>query len=144
MCAQVSASTRPGGFGADPAPSMSQSVIFCRSVAFMRVFAAQVSETSRRCKRPNKKSDSVAAVPAADLPAMAQEMIGEHAGHHGLADPHRAYADARIVAALGHDVGISTVAIHGAARPPGRGCALHRKPRPHRPPCPVAAPNTAA
>jgi len=37
------------------------------------------------------------AAAATDLPAMAQEMIGEHAGHHGLADRHRADADAGIV-----------------------------------------------
>src|SRR6266545_3712908 len=81
---QVSAIIR-FGLAADLAPSMSQSVILCRSVAFMRhAFAAQVPETSRRYKRPNTKSDSVAAAaPAADLPAMPQEMIGEHAGHHG-------------------------------------------------------------
>src|SRR5260370_27055140 len=47
---QVSAITW-GGLAADLAPSMSQSVIFCRSSAFMEAFAAQVPERSRRYKR---------------------------------------------------------------------------------------------
>jgi hemoglobin-like flavoprotein len=37
---------------------------------------------------------------------MAEEMICEHAGDHRLADRHGADADARIVPALGHDLGV--------------------------------------
>src|SRR6266404_5882337 len=50
------------------------------------------------------------------LSAMPQEMIGQHARHHGLADRHRADADAGVVAAFGHDVGVVAIAIHRAAR----------------------------
>src|SRR4051794_14962941 len=76
------------GFGSDRAPSISQSVMFLSS-------AASIS---------------------ADLPAVPKEMVGQHAGHHGFADRHRANADAGIVTPFGHDVGIGAVAIHGAAR----------------------------
>src|SRR5450432_3350262 len=84
---QVCASSA-AGFGADRAPSISQSVI----------------------------SLSSAANTLADLAAMAEEMIGQHTGHHGFADRHRANADAGIVAALGHDVGVGALAIDSAAR----------------------------
>ena len=47
---------------------------------------------------------------------MAQEVVGDHAGDHRLADRHRADADARVVAALGRDLGLVAVAIHGLAR----------------------------
>ena len=70
-------------------------------------------------------------------------MIGEHAGHHGLADRHRADADAGVMAALGHDVGIGAAAIHGAARRQDRGCRLHREPRHHRLPGGDAPQNAA-
>jgi len=42
-------------------------------------------------------------------------MICDHARHHGLADRHRADADARIVAADGRDLGLTAVAVDGAA-----------------------------
>src|SRR6266849_6000971 len=80
---------------------------------------------------------------AAHLPAMAQEMIGEHAGHHGFADRHRADADAGVVAAFGGDVGVGALAIHGAARGQDRGCRLDRKARHHRLPGGDAAQNAA-
>jgi hypothetical protein len=41
---------------------------------------------------------------------MAEEMICEHAGDHRLADRHGADADARIVPALGHDLGVRATA----------------------------------
>ena len=41
-----------------------------------------------------------------DLPAVAQERVRQHAGDHRLADRHRADADARVVAALGDDLGL--------------------------------------
>ena len=41
-----------------------------------------------------------------DLAALTQIVIGNHARHHGLADRHRADADAGIVAALGADLGL--------------------------------------
>jgi hypothetical protein len=65
-----------------------------------------------------QRRDAIAYPPlsATHLPAMAQKMIGQHAGHHGLADRHRADADAGVVAALGHDVGVGALAIDRAAR----------------------------
>jgi hypothetical protein len=52
----------------------------------------------------------------AGLAAMAEVVIGEHDGHHRLADRHGADADARIVAALGRDLGFVAGGIDGAAR----------------------------
>jgi hypothetical protein len=49
MRSPVSAIIR-GGLAADLAPSISQSVSFCRSEMFMRTFAAQFPATSRRSK----------------------------------------------------------------------------------------------
>src|ERR1700712_3782537 len=66
------------GLDAERAPSISQSVM---------------SLSSKACT-------------SADLAAVAQEMIGEHARHHGFADRQRANADAGIVTPLGHDVGV--------------------------------------
>ena len=43
-----------------------------------------------------------------DLPAVAQKLVGEHAGHHRLPDRHGANADARIVPALGRDLPVSS------------------------------------
>ena len=40
------------------------------------------------------------------LPAIAQKVIGQHAGHHGFADRDGADADAGVVAALGDDLGL--------------------------------------
>ncbi len=40
------------------------------------------------------------------LGAVAQEVVGEHERHHGLAHGHGANADAGIVAALGDDLGL--------------------------------------
>src|SRR5690242_21430700 len=45
----------------------------------------------------------------AHLPAMTQEVIGQHAGHHGLADRHGADADTGIVTALGEDICLAAV-----------------------------------
>ena len=55
----------------------------------------------------------------ADLGAMAQELVGDDAGHHRLADRHGADADARVVAALGDDLGRLVVARHRLARRSG-------------------------
>src|SRR5215216_1073794 len=67
-----------GGDAVDFAPSISQSESFCNSDRFMAgAFATQVAATSRRQEL------------ATDLPAMAQQMIGQHAGHHCFADRHR-------------------------------------------------------
>ena len=52
----------------------------------------------------------------ADLAPMTQIVVREHARHHRLADRHRADADARIVAALGDDLGLVAVAVDGLAR----------------------------
>src|SRR3978361_616190 len=81
---QVCASSATG-FGADRAPSISQSVI---------------SLSSRVCT-------------LAHLPAMAEEMIRQHAGHHGFTTRPRANADAGIVTPFGHDIGVGAAAIHG-------------------------------
>jgi uncharacterized protein YjiS (DUF1127 family) len=43
----------------------------------------------------------------ADLPAMAQQVIGDDAGHHGLADRHRTDADAGIVPSLRENIRLS-------------------------------------
>src|SRR5262245_24487285 len=53
---------------------------------------------------------------SADLAALPQIVIGEHACHHRLADRHRADADARIMPSLGDDLGLAPVAVDGAAR----------------------------
>ena len=52
----------------------------------------------------------------AHLAAVAQERVGEHAGDHRLADRHRPNADARVVPALGDDLGFFTGTGDGAAR----------------------------
>src|SRR5206468_1223792 len=62
-----------------------------------------------------------------DLPAMAQIVIGQHAGHHGLRHGHGADADAGIVAALGDEVQLGAVARHRATRGKDRGGRLHRE-----------------
>jgi hypothetical protein len=59
-------------------------------------------------------------------------MIRQHAGHHGFADRHGADADAGIVAAFGHDVGIVAAAVDAAARRQDRRRGLYRKTRHHR------------
>ena len=56
---------------------------------------------------------------------MAQEVIGEHAGHHRLANRHGADADAGIVAPFGDDLGVVSVAINRATRRQDRGGRLH-------------------
>src|SRR5215467_4907998 len=66
---------------------------------------------------------------APDLAAVAQEVIGEHAGHHRLANRNRANADAGIVTALGHDLGFVADAIDSAPRGEDRGRGLDRKAR---------------
>ena len=63
---------------------------------------------------------------------MAQEMIRQHAGHHGFADRHRADADAGIVAAFGQDVGVVAAAIDGLARRQDRRRRLYGKTHHHR------------
>jgi len=47
---------------------------------------------------------------------MAQRVIGEDAGDHGFAHGHGANADARVVAALGHDLRFVAVGIYRLAR----------------------------
>lgn len=91
------------GLAADLAPSINQSVIFCKSEAFMTAV----------CRKHGRATSNMYGL--ADLPAMPQEMIRQHAGHHGLADRHRPNADAGVMAALGHDVDIGALAVHGRA-----------------------------
>jgi hypothetical protein len=52
----------------------------------------------------------------AGLRAVAQVMVGEHDGEHGLADGHGADADTRIVAALGGNLGLGAILVHRLAR----------------------------
>ena len=52
----------------------------------------------------------------AGLAAVAEVMIGEHDGHHGLSDRHGADADARIMPAFGRDFGLVACGVDGAAR----------------------------
>src|SRR4051794_31460415 len=103
------------GLGVDLPPSISQSASFLSSAASM----------------------------LADLAAMAEEMIRQHAGHHRFTDRDRANADARIVTPLGHDVGIGPVAIHGTARGEDRRRWFYRETRHHRLPGGDAAQNAA-
>src|SRR5262245_39259770 len=63
----------------------------------------------------------------ADLAALTQIMVGDHAGHHGLPDRHRPDSDAWIVAAFGHDFSFAAVAIHRLARREDRRRRLHGK-----------------
>src|SRR5262245_12253115 len=52
----------------------------------------------------------------AQLPALTQIVIGDHACQHGLADRHRANADAGVVAPLGADLGLGSIPVDGAPR----------------------------
>src|SRR5437660_199359 len=52
----------------------------------------------------------------ANLSAVAQEVVGEHNGHHGLAHGHGANADAGVVPALGGDFGLVAERVDGAPR----------------------------
>src|ERR1700736_4351708 len=65
----------------------------------------------------------------ADLGAMAQKLIGEHAGNHGFADRNGADSDARIVAASRRDLGLGAGTIDGPARGQNRGGGLDRETR---------------
>src|ERR1700744_2649172 len=88
---------------ADLAPSISQSLNSCISVTVMEAYLGR--------KFRKRQDDTIGDLAASDpnrtvailsrsrpllahLPAMAQEMIGEHAGHHGFSDRHRSDADA--------------------------------------------------
>src|ERR1700730_3466759 len=67
-----------------------------------------------------------------DLAAMAQELIGEHAGNHGFADRNGANSNARVVAAFCRDFGLGAEAIDGEARCQNRGGRLDRETRDDR------------
>jgi hypothetical protein len=47
---------------------------------------------------------------------MAQQMVGQHEGHHGLAHRHRANADAGVVAAFGDHLDRFAIGVDRAAR----------------------------
>jgi hypothetical protein len=68
----------------------------------------------------------------AGLGAMAQELIGEHAGNHGFADRNGADSNARIVAAFCRDLGLGAGTIDGEARGQNRGGGLDRETRDDR------------
>src|SRR6185437_5613142 len=86
------------------------------TTAWIRCWAASISSRSqiimalalRRRKRPCRR--------LADLAAMAQIVIGDHARHHGLADRHGANADTWVVTSGRPDFGIVALAIDGGAR----------------------------
>src|ERR1700730_17828213 len=59
--------------------------------------------------------------------AMAQEMIGEDAGHHRFADRNGADADARVVPAMGFDLVLVALDIDGAHRMQDRARRLDRE-----------------
>src|SRR6267378_8533098 len=59
--------------------------------------------------------------------AMAQEMIGEDAGHHRLADRDGADADARVVPAMGFDLDLIAIDIDGAHGMQDRARRLDRE-----------------
>ena len=75
-----------------------------------------------RQPRPGQHDDVVIALHGgrqlalAGLAAVAEVMIGEHDGHHRLADRHGADADARIMTAFGRDFGLVARGVDGAAR----------------------------
>jgi hypothetical protein len=67
-----------------------------------------------------------------DLPAVAQQVIGKHAGDHRLANRHGTDANARVMAALGSNLRLSPKAIHCLPRLQDRGGGLYRKTRNNR------------
>ena len=68
----------------------------------------------------------------ADLRPVTQIVIRDHACHHGFADRNRADPDARVVAALGDDLGLVAVAVDRLARRRGsrRSASRRNAPRP--------------
>src|SRR6516162_9404229 len=79
------------------------------------LFAGSTAGRRWLAPKAGKRLFELAAALPAHLSAMTQIVIGEHAGHHGLADGDGANADAGIVAALGDDLGFLPLAVHGAA-----------------------------
>jgi hypothetical protein len=63
---------------------------------------------------------------------MAQKLIGEYAGNHRFTDRDGADANARIVAALGHDFRLGAETIDRPARLQNRGRGLDRETRDDR------------
>jgi hypothetical protein len=45
---------------------------------------------------------------------MTEIVIGQHAGHHGLAHRNSANADARVMASFGDDIGFLAETVHGS------------------------------
>src|ERR1700731_897304 len=60
---------------------------------------------------------------------MTQQVIGENACNHGLANGNRADADAGVVPARGRDLDLVALDIDRAKRVENRACRLDRKPR---------------
>ena len=63
---------------------------------------------------------------------MPERLIRQHTGHHRFAHRHGADADARIMAALGDDVGFRAGFIDGPARRENRRGRLDREARHNR------------
>src|SRR5262245_9596111 len=69
---------------------------------------ALASSRRRRRKGPAR--------PLADLATVAQEVVGDNAGHHCLPDRHGADSDAGVVPPLGDDLRVAAKAVHRATR----------------------------
>ena len=63
----------------------------------------------------------------ANLPALAQVVVGKHDGHHGFTHRHGTNADAGVVAAFGAQVRLGAEAGHGGALAEDRGGRLDGK-----------------
>jgi hypothetical protein len=59
---------------------------------------------------------SLRAISPPALRAVAHQVIGKNAGHHGLTYRHRADADAGIMTSFGYDFSLVAVKIHSLAR----------------------------
>lgn len=82
----------------------------CRKSAFRRKSGAGKNDDVPKTR------DCVASGLSADLPPVPQEMVGKHDGHHRLSDRHGADADARVVPALGDDLGLVSLPVDRPAR----------------------------
>src|SRR5581483_6879009 len=107
-------------------------------------------DAARRCILPERCNELSAPLgrsgwwlALAGLAAMTEVVVGEHDRDHGLADRHGADADARVVAALGRDLGLVALGVDRLARREDRRSRLDRKARNHRLPRRDAAEDAA-
>src|SRR5262249_47070332 len=92
---------------------------------FNTVMAVRHDSTSKRASPAGLERPSP---PLADLTPMHQIVVGQHACHHGLTNRHRSNTDARIVTALGRNIGVVAKTIHGFSRSQNRRRRLDREP----------------